>query len=293
MGDVMSLVPYRGEMTEYNYLSSISHFPILTQSEEYEAAKAWAKDSDIKAAHKLVTSHLRLVYKIAMQFKGYGLVMMDVISEGNMGLMHAVKKFDPEMGNRFSTYAIWWIKAAIQDYILRSWSIVKSANTAIKKKLFFNLQKVKNKILNIHGGRLPHNASTLIAEELDVKKSDIESMESYMKSNESLNRPVCIADSTRGEAIDYIVESSNDQEEVVMQLEDNRNTSKLVSDAIAILDDREKDIIKSRVLTDGKSVGYKVLADKYSISAERVRQIQNNALEKLKRFIEAQDKSVC
>ena len=266
------------------YLEEIKKFPVLTETEENELALKWYNDGDIEAAQKLVTSHLRLVAKIAMQYRGYGLPMIDVISEGNIVLMTAVKKFDPRMGNRLSTYAMWWIKATIQDYVLKSWSMVKMGTSAAHKKLFFNLRKIKNKLFQANNGQVPANEIELIAKELDVSKEDVADMNARFTTHEaSLNDQAYGDDEV--EVIDTIAEPSESHEIQIIENDDFNYKKQKFANAMLTLNERERDIIQSRRLLD-KPAKLEELSVKYGISAERVRQIEDRAFQKLKQAVQ-------
>lgn len=266
------------------YLEEIKKFPVLTETEENELALKWYNDGDIEAAQKLVTSHLRLVAKIAMQYRGYGLPMIDVISEGNIGLMTAVKKFDPRMGNRLSTYAMWWIKATIQDYVLKSWSMVKMGTSAAHKKLFFNLRKIKNKLFQANNGQVPANEIELIAKELDVSKEDVADMNARFTTHEaSLNDQAYGDDEV--EVIDTIAEPSESHEIQIIENDDFNYKKQKFANAMLTLNERERDIIQSRRLLE-KPAKLEELSVKYGISAERVRQIEDRAFQKLKQAVQ-------
>ena len=264
------------------YLARIRSFPILEKDEEYMLAKAWSEREDVEAAHQLVTSHLRLVAKIAMGYRGYGLPLSDLISEGNIGMMHAVKKFDPERGFRLATYAMWWIKASIQEYILRSWSLVKIGTTAAQKKLFFNLKKLKNQIAPKTEGDLKHEHVKDIANRLDVSEDEVISMNRRLLGKEqSLNAPI---GEDGDEWQDWVVDKDMDQELKFAQQEEIEQRKDLLSESIKILNDREKEILYSRRLAD-EPVTLDDLSKKYKISRERIRQIENKAFEKLQKHM--------
>jgi len=264
------------------YLEQIKKFPMLEAEEEYMLAKNWKTTGNIKAAEKLVTSHLRLVAKIAMGYKGYGLPVNEMISEGNVGLMQAVKKFEPEKGFRLATYAMWWIKASIQEYILRSWSLVKIGTTTAQKKLFFNLKKLKNQIAPRTEGDLRNEHVTEIANKLDVSKEEVVSMNRRLSGKEhSLNAPVG-EDGDQWQ--DWIVDKEMDQELKFAQKEEMDHRKDLLKDSIKILNDREKQILYSRRLTDNPST-LEDLSKKFKISRERIRQIENKAFEKLQKHM--------
>ena len=264
------------------YLDQIKKFPMLDAEEEYMLAKNWKATGNVKSAEKLVTSHLRLVAKIAMGYKGYGLPVSEMISEGNIGLMQAVKKFEPEKGFRLATYAMWWIKASIQEYILRSWSLVKIGTTAAQKKLFFNLKKLKNQIAPKTEGDLKHEHVKDIANRLDVSEDEVISMNRRLLGKEhSLNAPI---GEDGDEWQDWIVDKDMDQELKFAQQEEIEQRRDLLSESIKILNDREKEILYSRRLTD-EPITLDDLSKKYKISRERIRQIENKAFEKLQKHM--------
>ena len=264
------------------YLEQIKKFPMLAAEEEYMLAKNWKTTGNIKAAEKLVTSHLRLVAKIAMGYKGYGLPVNEIISEGNIGLMQAVKKFEPEKGFRLATYAMWWIKASIQEYVLRSWSLVKIGTTTAQKKLFFNLKKLKNQIAPRTEGDLRDEQVKDIANRLSVSKDEVVSMNRRLSGKEqSLNAPI----GEDGEQWqDWLIDKNMDQELKFAQQEEMEQRKDLLQDSIKILNEREKDILYSRRLTD-KPVTLENLSKKFKISRERIRQIENKAFEKLQKHM--------
>jgi len=264
------------------YLSQIKKFPMLDAEEEYMLAKNWKKTGHVKSAEKLVTSHLRLVAKIAMGYKGYGLPLNEMISEGNVGLMQAVKKFEPDKGFRLATYAMWWIKAAIQEYILRSWSLVKIGTTTAQKKLFFNLKKIKSQIAPDTEGDLRNEDVKNIAERLDVSENEVVSMNRRLAGKEhSLNAPV---GEDGDEWQDWVIDPDMDQELKLAQQEEMEKRKDLLSDSIKILNDREKEILYSRRLTDNPST-LEELSKKFKISRERIRQIENKSFEKLQKHM--------
>jgi len=264
------------------YLAQIKKFPMLDAEEEYMLAKNWKQTGNLKSAEKLVTSHLRLVAKIAMGYKGYGLPVNEMISEGNVGLMQAVKKFEPEKGFRLATYAMWWIKASIQEYILRSWSLVKIGTTTAQKKLFFNLKKLKNQIAPKSEGDLKNEHVTKIANKLNVKEDEVVSMNRRLAGKEhSLNTPVG-EDGDQWQ--DWVVDKEMDQELKFAQKEEMDQRKDLLKDSIKILNDREKEILYSRRLTDEPST-LEDLSKKFKISRERIRQIENKAFEKLQKHM--------
>jgi len=266
-----------------NYLTEIKKFPLLNPEEEYMLAKRWKKRGDLKSAQKLITSHLRLVAKIAMRYRGYGLPVNEMISEGNIGLMQAVKKFEPEKGFKLATYAMWWIKASIQEYILRSWSLVKMGTTSAQKKLFFNLKKIKNQLAANNTNDLKKEHVEEISKILNVKKEEVVSMNRRLLAKEkSLNDPVRDEDGTQWQ--DWLVDSKTDQEIVLSEKQELSERKNLMSDAMKFLNQREKEILTSRRLSD-EATTLESLSKKYKISRERIRQIENKAFEKLQRAI--------
>ena len=263
------------------YLAQIKKFPMLDAEEEYLLAKNWKDCGNLKSAHKLVTSHLRLVAKIAMGYRGYGLPVSELISEGNIGLMQAVKKFDPDKGFRLATYAMWWIKAGIQEYVLRSWSLVKMGTTAAQKKLFFNLKKIKKQIAPSQEGDLKKEQVNEISKRLGVKSNEVISMNRRMMGQEkSLNDP--IKSDEKGEWQDWIVDDNLDQELYISQKQELDEKKGLLQDAIKILNDRERKIIQERKLSEEPKT-LDELSKKYKISRERIRQIETKAFEKLQK----------
>ena len=264
------------------YLAQIKKFPMLDAEEEYMLAKHWKEKGSLKSAEKLVTSHLRLVAKIAMGYKGYGLPVNEMISEGNVGLMQAVKKFEPEKGFRLATYAMWWIKASIQEYILRSWSLVKIGTTTAQKKLFFNLKKIKNQIAPRSEGDLRNEQVSKIANKLNVSEKEVVSMNRRLAGKEhSLNAPIG-EDGDQWQ--DWLVDKEMDQELKLAQQEEMNERKDLLKDSIKILNDREKEILYARRLTD-YPLTLENLSQKYNISRERIRQIENKAFEKLQKHM--------
>lgn len=265
------------------YLDSIRAFPMLTQDEEYMLAKSYHDHDDVESAHKMVTSHLRLVAKIAMGYRGYGLPLSELISEGNIGLMQAVKRFDPERGFRLATYAMWWIRASIQEYILHSWSLVKIGTTASQKKLFFNLRKLKGRLQAINDGDMTPETVKKISEKLNVPENDVVSMNQRMAGGDhSLNAPLR-ADS-EGEWMDWLEDNSDNQETVVAEAEEMSKRSDLLQNAMKTLNERERFILSERRLKDDPST-LEELSQVYNISRERVRQIEVRAFEKLQKAI--------
>jgi len=267
------------------YLQEIKKFPILTAEEEYMLAKRYKEHGDTKAAHKLVTSHLRLVAKIAMGYRGYGLPVTDLISEGNVGIMQAVKKFDPERGFRLATYAMWWIRAQIQEYVLHSWSLVKIGTTAAQKKLFFNLKKLKNQLSSIDSGDLSPENAREIATRLNVKEGEVLDMNNRLFSgDQSLN--VQVGDEGDTEWQDMLVDSNDTHDNLIANKDELKYRKKIFEQAIEILNEREKEIITLRKLQD-KPVKLEELSKKFNISRERVRQIEEKAFEKLQKQVSA------
>ena len=268
------------------YMEQIRQFPMLEADEEYMLARAFNERGDVEAAHKLVTSHLRLVAKIAMGYRGYGLPVADLISEGNLGMMHAVKKFDPERGFRLATYAMWWIKASIQEYVLRSWSLVKIGTTASQKKLFFNLRRIKGRIGAIDRGDLNPQEVADIADELNVSEADVVSMNQRMAGGDhSLNTPVG-TDSLDGggEWQDWLEDERPDQEASFAETEELSQRQNLMAEAMQNLNPREVRIIEARRLSE-PPLTLEELADEFSVSRERIRQIEVRAFEKLSQAV--------
>ena len=265
------------------YLEEIRRFPMLEPQDEFMLAKRWREHGDRDAAHKLVTSHLRLVAKIAMGYRGYGLPISEVISEGNVGLMQAVKRFEPDKGFRLATYAMWWIKAAIQEYILRSWSLVKMGTTANQKKLFFNLRKAKSKISALEEGDLRPDQVKLIAKRLGVTEQDVVDMNRRLGGDVSLNAPIR-DDGDSGEWQDWLVDEVSDQETRLVEDEESDNRKKALGEALSVLNDRERRIFEARRLADDP-ITLEDLAAEFGVSRERVRQIEVRAFEKVQRAV--------
>ena len=265
------------------YLQEIKKFPILSADEEFMLAKRFNEHGDTKAAHKLVTSHLRLVVKIAMGYRGYGLPVTDLISEGNVGIMQAVKKFDPDKGFRLATYAMWWIRAQIQEYVLHSWSLVKIGTTAAQKKLFFNLKKLKNQLQSINDGNLSPDNVREIANRLDVKEAEITDMENRLFSgDQSLNVQITNEADTEWQDL---IEDANDTQDIIVEKNDEyKHRKKLFTKALKILNPREREIVEHRRLKD-KPTKLEELSQKFNISRERVRQIEVKAFEKIQKEI--------
>ena len=264
-----------------SYLTQIKKFPMLSAAEEYMLARSWKNRGDLKSAQKLITSHLRLVAKIAMGYRGYGLPVSEMVSEGNIGLMQAVKKFEPEKGFRLATYAMWWIKASIQEYILRSWSLVKMGTTSAQKKLFFNLKKIKNQLSANNTGDLNDEHVKEISKRLNVKKDEVVSMNRRLSGKEkSLNDP--IKDEGGGEWQDWLVDDKADHELKLSHRQELAQRKKLMDDSMSILNLREKEILTARRLSE-EITTLEDLSKKYKISRERIRQIETRAFEKLQK----------
>ena len=266
-----------------HYLEEIRRFPMLDRQVEYMLAKRWREDGDRDAAHKLVTSHLRLVAKIAKSYRGYGLPIADVISEGHVGLMQAAERFEPEKGFRFTTYAVWWIKAAIQQYILRSWSLVKMGTTANQKKLFFHLREAKSKISVLDEGDMRPDQVKLIAKRLGVTEQDVIDMNRRLGSDASLNAPIR-EDGDSGEWQDWLVDESPDQETTLAARDEFDNRRKALSDALGVLNERDRRIFEGRRLAEDP-ITLAELADEFGVSRERVRQIAVRAFEKVQKAV--------
>ena len=279
MAHAASLPILTAESGLTRYLEEIRRFPMLEPQEEYMLAKRWREHGDRDAAHNLVTSHLRLVAKIAMGYRGYGLPISEVISEGNVGLMQAVKRFEPEKGFRLATYAMWWIKAAIQEYILRSWSLVKMGTTANQKKLFFNLRKAKSKISALEEGDMRPDQVKLIAKRLGVTEQDVIDMNRRLGGDASLNAPIR-DDGDSGEWQDWLVDDAPSAERVMEENEELDNRRKALGEALTVLNDRERRIFEARRLAEDP-ITLEELADEFGVSRERVRQIEVRAFEKV------------
>jgi RNA polymerase sigma-32 factor len=277
----LPIVTAEGGLTRY--LEEIRRFPMLEPQQEFMLAKSWREHGDREAAHKLVTSHLRLVAKIAMGYRGYGLPISEVISEGNVGLMQAVKRFEPDKGFRLATYAMWWIKAAIQEYILRSWSLVKMGTTANQKKLFFNLRKAKSKISALEEGDLRPDQVKLIAKRLGVTEQDVVDMNRRLGGDVSLNAPIR-EEGDSGEWQDWLVDDSASQESRLAESEESDNRRKALGEALSVLNERERRIFEARRLVDDP-ITLEELADEFGVSRERVRQIEVRAFEKVQKAV--------
>ena len=279
-----SIVSGEGGLTRY--MEEIRRFPMLQPQEEYMLAKRYHEYGDTQAAHKLVTSHLRLVAKIAMGYRGYGLPIGEVISEGNVGLMQAVKKFEPERGFRLATYAMWWIKAAIQEYILRSWSLVKMGTTANQKRLFFNLRKVKGKIQALEEGDLKPDQIREIATRLNVSEEEVVSMNRRLSGDASLNAPIRATEGESGEWQDWLVDENDDQETMLVEQDELENRRAMLGKALDVLNERERRIFQARRLSEDP-ITLEDLSSEFGISRERVRQIEVRAFEKVQDAVKA------
>ncbi|MBO6816447.1 MAG: RNA polymerase sigma factor RpoH [Rhizobiaceae bacterium] len=264
------------------YLQEIRKFPMLEPDEEFMLAKRYLEHDDRGAAHKLVTSHLRLVAKIAMGYRGYGLPIGEVVSEGNVGLMQAVKKFDPDRGFRLATYAMWWIKAAIQEYILRSWSLVKMGTTANQKRLFFNLRKAKSRIQALDDGDLRPDQIEQIATQLGVSEEEVVSMNRRMGGDASLNSPIKASEGESGEWQDWLVDESDSAEKTLIKQDELESRREMLAQSLEVLNDREKRIFLARRLEE-KPITLEELSSEFDISRERVRQIEVRAFEKVQK----------
>src|SRR5438874_2134606 len=285
MARTATLPVLNGESGLSRYLAEIRKFPMLEPQQEYMLAKRWREHDDRDAAHHLVTSHLRLVAKIAMGYRGYGLPISEVVSEGNVGLMQAVKRFEPDKGFRLATYAMWWIKAAIQEYILRSWSLVKMGTTANQKKLFFNLRKAKSRISALEEGDLRPDQVKLIAKRLGVTEQDVVDMNRRLGGDVSLNSPIR-EDGDSGEWQDWLVDDSISQETRLAESEESDNRRKALGEALTVLNDRERRIFEARRLADDP-ITLEDLADEFGVSRERVRQIEVRAFEKVQKAVKS------
>jgi RNA polymerase sigma-32 factor len=283
-GDVMSsrgLPALSGEAGLSRYLTEIRKFPLLSPEDEYMFAKRWKEHEDPEAARRLVTSHLRLVAKIAMGYRGYGLPISEIVSEGNVGLMQAVKRFDADKGFRLATYAMWWIRASIQEYVLRSWSLVKMGTTAAQKKLFFNLRKAKNNIGAIEDGDLTPDHTTTLADQLGVTETEVTEMNRRLSGGDaSLNAP--LRSESESEWQDWLADDTADQETRLAEREEMGDRHELLIGAMKDLTERERDILQARRLQDEPAT-LEELSQKYGVSRERVRQIEVRAFEKLQR----------
>lgn len=274
-----------GEGGLNRYLDEIRKFPMLEPQQEYMLAKRYQEHDDRNAAHQLVTSHLRLVAKIAMGYRGYGLPIGEVISEGNVGLMQAVKKFDPERGFRLATYAMWWIKASIQEYILRSWSLVKMGTTANQKRLFFNLRRMKSKIQAIDDGDLRPDQVAEIAKKLQVSEEEVVSMNRRLSGDASLNAPIKASEGDSGQWQDWLVDDRDSQEETLIEQDELETRRAMLARAMAVLNERERRIFEARRLSEDP-VTLEQLSSEFDISRERVRQIEVRAFEKVQEAVQ-------
>ena len=279
--NVMPAVSAEGGLSRY--LEEIRRFPMLEPQEEYMLAKSWREHGDRDAAHRLVTSHLRLVAKIAMGYRGYGLPISEIVSEGNVGLMQAVKRFDPDKGFRLATYAMWWIRAAIQEYILRSWSLVKMGTTAAQKRLFFNLRKAKSRISALEEGDLKPEQVKEIATRLGVTEKEVVDMNRRLSGDTSLNAPIR-NDVDSGEWQDWLVDERDNQESTLVANEELDNRRAALKNALGVLNDRERRIFEARRLAD-EPVTLEQLAEEFGVSRERVRQIEVRAFEKVQQAV--------
>ena len=283
---ISNLPVLSGDVTLSNYLNEIKKFPMLSAEEEYTLATRLRIHGDTDAAHQLVTSHLRLVAKLAMGYKGYGLPITDIMSEGNVGLMQAVQKFDPEKGFRLATYALWWVKAAMQEYILRSWSLVKIGTTAVQKKLFFNLRRAKNQIQAYEDGDLNPENLEKISKQLNVPEKEVVNMNRRLSgADPSLNAKISSDDGSQTEWQDWIEADTPNQEEEYVEKEEDSIRKDLISESLSVLNERELDIVQTRRLSE-ETTTLEELSEKYDISRERVRQIEVRALEKIKEEIQ-------
>ena len=281
--DIVSLPAISEQSSFYKYLKEVNNIPSLTPEEEFMLAKSYIAEQDLEAAHKLVTSHLKLVAKIAISYKGYGLPAIEMISEGNLGLMHAVKKFNPDLGYRLSTYAMWWIKASIQEYILRSWSLVKIGTTSAQKKLFFSLGKIKSKIRQAHDREVVASDYGKIALDLGVTEKEVRDMDMRMSNSDSSLNNV-IGDENTSEAIELIPEKSPNQETMFATKQDAALKNRILTEALKILNERELDILSRRKLTE-TPMTLDALSKIYNMSKERVRQIESRAFEKVQAYV--------
>jgi RNA polymerase sigma-32 factor len=282
MAQSLPSVGAHGGLTRY--LEEIRQFPMLEPQEEYMLAKSWREHGDRDAAHKLVTSHLRLVARIAMGYRGYGLPIGEVVSEGNVGLMQAVKRFDPDKGFRLATYAMWWIRAAIQDYILRSWSLVKMGTTAAQKKLFFNLRKIKGQLKALDEGDLRPDQVKRIATQLGVTEEDVVSMNRRLAGDSSLNAPVR-NDSESGEWQDWLVDETMDQETALAESEEAQRRRGMLNNALQGLNERERRVFEARRLAEDP-LTLEELSTEFGVSRERIRQIEVRAFEKVQKAVQ-------
>jgi RNA polymerase sigma-32 factor len=274
-----------GSLGLARYLEEIRRFPVLEPGEEFLLAKRWQQHEDMDAAEKLITSHLRLVARIAMGYRGYGLPVSEIISEGNVGLMQAVKRFEPDKGFRLSTYAMWWIRASIQEYILRSWSLVKMGTTAAQKKLFFNLRRTKAQMQALEEGDLRPENVKAIATKLGVSEEDVVSMNRRLSGDASLNAPIR-ADAEGGEWQDWLADDTPDQEEMLLETEERVQRREMLAGALGVLNDRERRIFEARRLAEEPAT-LEELSTEFDVSRERIRQIEVRAFEKVQAAVQA------
>jgi len=287
MAKATNLLTFSAESGFYQYLQKINKIPSLNPEEEFLLSKAYLGENNLEAAHKLVTSHLKLVAKIAVGYRNYGLPLPELVSEGNLGLMQAVKKYNPDLGFRLSTYAMWWIKASIQEYILKSWSLVKIGTTSAQKKLFFSLGKVKRKIMNLYSRSITDEDFPQIAKELGVTNREVAEMNSRLSGSDlSLNNPIGNEEDS-GELIEFLPENRPSQELTMIGKQESSFKHTLLKQAMMVLNDRELDILTERKLKESPTT-LDILSIKYAISKERIRQIENKAFEKIQNFILAQ-----
>ncbi len=285
MSNQINLPVISAESGFYHYLQKINKIPSLSQEEEFLLAKSYLDNHDLEAAHKLVSSHLKLVAKIAISYRNYGLPLNELVSEGNLGLMQAVKKYNPDLGFRLSTYAMWWIKAAIQEYVLKSWSLVKIGTTAAQKKLFFSLGKIKQKITKLYSRAVTEQDFTQIAKELGVSITEVSEMNSRLSGPDlSLNNLVSNSENTDSELIEFLPETRPNQELKLISKQDSLKKQNLLTKAMKLLNDRELHILTERKLKDSPTT-LDILSIEYNISKERIRQIENVAFEKIKNFM--------
>jgi len=285
MSDIKNLPAISSDSGFSKYLREINSIPLLSKEEEFMLAKAYLEEHDLEAAHKLVTSHLKLVAKIAMKYKNYGLPVTELVSEGNLGLMQAVKKYDPDLGYRLSTYAMWWIKASIQEYVLKSWSLVKIGTTSAQKKLFFSLKKVQNKITNMYSRSVTESDYKDIANELGVSVKEVGEMSQRLAGPDmSLSRTIDQSDDNSGEMVDLLEDNTPSHEITLSNTQLLSNQKQILADAMQVLNEREAKILTARKLDDSPST-LDVLSNEYKISKERVRQIENRAFEKVQSYV--------
>ena len=275
-----------GSLGLSRYLEEIRRFPMLEPTEEFMLAKRWQQHGDQRAAEKLITSHLRLVARIAMGYRGYGLPIGEVISEGNVGLMQAVKKFEPDKGFRLATYAMWWIRASIQEYILRSWSLVKMGTTAAQKKLFFNLRRAKAQMQALEEGDLTPEHVTAIATKLGVSEGDVVSMNRRLGGDSSLNAPLRADSEGAGEWQDFLADDTPGQEEILVESEERSQRRAFLTSALGVLNDRERRVFEARRLAEEPST-LEELSTEFNVSRERIRQIEVRAFEKVQKAVQA------